>query len=391
MADTARFNQFKILMRKIGYSVGLENSFGRLRDLAALYQEEHQISLGSWQKLVTDVWGLKSFHIGDFFNALGVLHVAKGKIDVLPGLDALAVSSVGLDEAESRRAQAAIFLGLLIEHDGEIFLNCLVAGFDADEVERKLTSLIHYKRRLLFGMFKTPGVQLELARIVGIERQLKNSGSSSPAKSLSDQRRREPLEARTGDLSNPGIPPVSISPDYLRKVPGRRRDWAVSAGLWVSDQGITESGSRLLDELQGLRLRLEDGAVVLWPFEHEILRLRLSPTTFDDKVIGYWDFVALAIVGSGGTVRRNVEPGDDAAVAAVLADQILAYRSLNRPKAMLRREYPLTVAFPAISSNFLARGLPVPPLPDLIGPGKPLDSQFQYRTSRNSVGALSMR
>lgn len=391
MVDTVRFDQFKILMRKIGYSVGLESSLDRLRDLAGVYRRQHQVSLGDWQALVNDAWNLKSFHIADFFNALGVLHVTKGKIDVLPGLDALTVCSTDLAAQQARTAEAAVFLGLLIERDGEIFLNCLAAGFEPEEVKRKLTDLINYKRELLFGMFKTPSVQLELARIVGIERQLTNAGSSSPAKTLSDQRRREPLERRTGDLSNPGIPPVSISADYLRKVPGRRRDWAVSVGLWDQDRGLTESGTRLLHRLDDLGLRLESGAVVLWPFEHEVLRLRLSPTTFEGKVIRYWDFVSLAIVGAGGTLKDNVAAGDAEEVAAVLERQIDAYRDLNRPKAMLRREYPLTVAFPSVSSNLLARGLAVPPLSDLIGPGKPLDTQFQYRTSRNSVGALSVR
>lgn len=391
MADTVRFEQFKILMRKIGYSVGLESTLDRLRDLAALYKRQHQVSLGDWQELVSDRWKLKSFHISDFFKALGVLHVSKGKIDVLAGLDALAVSSAGLSDKEARTAEAAIFLGLLIEHDGEIFLNCLAAGFEPDEVERKLTDLINYKRAVLFGMFKTPGVQLELARIVGIERQLTNAGSSSAAKSLSDQRRREPLERRTGDLSNPGIPPVSISADYLRKVPGRRREWAISVGLWDQESGLTGSGARLLERLDHLNLRIDTGAVVLWPFEHEILRLRLSPTTFEDKVIGYWDFISLAIIGAGGELKTEVSAGDADEVAAVLARQIESYRDLNRPKAMLRRECPLTVAFPSVSSNLLARGLAVPPLSDLIGPGKPLDAKFQYRTSRNSVGALSVR
>ena len=391
MADTVRFDQFKILMRKIGYSVGLESTLDRLRDLSALYQRQHQISLGDWQDLVSTQWQLKSFHIADFFKALGVLHVGKGKIDVLPGLDALAVSSAGLSDSQARIAEAAIFLGLLIEHDGEIFLNCLAAGFEPAEVELRLTELINYKRKVLFGMFKTPGVQLELARIVGIERQLTNAGSSSPAKSLSDQRRREPLERRTGDLSNPGIPPVSISADYLRKVPVRRREWAVSLGLWDQEDGLTESGSRLLARLDELRLRLSGGAVVLWPFEHEILRLRLSPTMFEGMVVTYWDFVSLAIVGAGGTIKPNVGEGDEDEVTAILELQIERYRDLNRPKAMLRRECPLTVAFPSVSGNLLARGLAVPPLSELIGPGKPLDKKFQYRTSRNSVGALSVR
>lgn len=391
MADTVRFEQFKILMRKIGYSVGLESTLDRLRDLAGLYRRQHQVSLGDWQDLVSLRWELRSFHIADFFKALGILQVGKGKIDVLAGLDALAVSSAGLSDTDARAAEAAIFLGLLIEHDGEIFLNCLAAGFEAEDVERKLTDLISYKRNVLFGLFKTPDVQLELARIVGIERQLTNTGSSSPAKSLSGQRRREPLERRTGDLSNPGIPPVSISADYLRKVPSRRREWAISVGLWDQERGLTVSGQRLLEHLDALGLRLETGAVVLWPFEHEILRLRLSPTTFEGRVIGYWDFVSLAIIGAGGMLKAEVSDGDAEEVAAILTRQIVMYRDLNRPKAMLRREYPLTVAFPAVSSSLLARGLAVPPLSDLIGPGKPLDVKFQYRTSRNSVGALSVR
>jgi hypothetical protein len=79
------------------------------------------------------------------------------------------------------------------------------------------------------------------------------------------------------------------------------------------------------------------------------------------------------------------------AASSILRDQIAEFRRLNRPKAMLRREYPYTVALPAVSGNFVARGVPVPDLPELIGPGKPLDAEFQFRSSRNSIGALMPR
>lgn len=390
MADTARFDQFQIFMRKIGYSVGLEDTFARLRDLATVYLHEEQITLGDWQELVTKTWGLKTFHIGDVFGALGVIKASKTRLDILPGLDLLALSRFDLPDQQADKAQALALLTLIIEHDGEIFLNCLAADFEPEQVKARLHELIEYKRRKLFEMFRTPDVQVEIARIVGIERQAKNKGGGSPAKSLSEQRRREPLTNRTGSLSSPGIPTVEISDDYLKKVPPRRRDWAVSLELWDSKRGLLPNGDALFSALDQLGLRLPGGAVVVWPFEHEISRLRLSPTELEGRVIQFWDLVKLAIAGTGGKLGGD---GPDAleSTRSVLRAQIAEFRRLNRPKAMLRREYPYTVALPAISGNFVARGLPVPDLPDLLGPGKQLDAAFQFRSSRNSIGALMPR
>lgn len=390
MADTARFDQFQIFMRKIGYSVGLEDTFSRLRDLASLYISEEQVKIGDWQQLVTQTWNLRTFHIGDVFGALGVIKASKTRIDILSGLDLIALSRFNLNDEQADRAQVLALLTLIIENDGEIFLNCLAADFEPEKVKARLLELIAYKRSRLFEMFRTPDVQVEIARIVGIERQAKNQGGASSARSLSEQRRREPLTKRTESLSSRGIPPVEISDDYLKKVPPRRRDWAVSLGLWDAKRGILRNGVALFSVLDDLGLRLPGGAVVIWPFEHEISRLRLSPIELEGRVVRFWDLIKLAIAGAGGQLG-GVSTMEIQAASSILRDQIAEFRRLNRPKAMLRREYPYTVALPAVSGNFVARGVPVPDLPELIGPGKPLDAEFQFRSSRNSIGALMPR
>lgn len=392
MAAIAQSDQYQIFMRKIGYSVGLEQSFDRIVGLADTYIAEGQVPLSAWQKLVHEKWKLKNDNVGDFFHALGLINRSKTKIDALSGLDLVSVLRAQFQSDEGRPALIVAFLSLLIEHDGEIFLNCLAAEFQDDVLVTYLEDLVSYKRKVLFDIFRAPELQAQLARTVGIDRQITNIGGAGKSKSLSETKRTAPLEKRTDSLKGPAIQPVVISEDYLRKVPPRRRDWASSVGLYSSDAGLSQAGRALLDNLAASRLRLESGAVVLWPFSHEISRFRINPTVFENRIVDYWTLVSLAVVGAGGSLKENYDDDDRRLMIDAAIQQIGIYRSLNRPKAMLRREYPLTVAFLTLAAAFLVAGKAVPNIPKMVDDEKKADSSpLEIRSSRNSIGALALR
>jgi len=381
--------QYQIFMRKIGWSVGLESTLERVADLCDSYISEGQLTLSMWQRLVHEKWGLRNDNIGDFFYGLGLIHRSRAKLDVLPGLDVCAIAR-GLD-SECIGLRAALLL-LIIEHDGEVFLNALRASFQEVEFVNLLSNLIAYKRHVLFQIYRAPEIQSQLGRIVGIERQSSNIGGAGKAKSLSDSKRSEPLTKRTDSLRGPGIPPVDISEDYLRKVLPRRRDWAITLGLFQAESGLSETGSQLFDHLQNIGLVLNTGATVLWPFSHEISRFRINPTQFEGKVVDYWDLVKAALIGSGSSVRDTFDEHDRVEFIEAVRAQLEVYRSLNRPKAMLRRELPLTVAYLTIGAAFRVAGRDVPCLPDLINAEKQRDdSPLEIRSSRNSIGGILVR
>lgn len=392
MAAIAQSDPYQTFMRKIGYSVGLENSLDRITDTAEVYAQEGHLSVGTWQRLVHETWGLKNDHIGDFFNALGLLNRSKTKVDALTGLDVFGILLSQFGRSNAQMGLNAAFLSSVIEHDGEIFLNCLAASFEDEGVKEKLLSLVEYKRHVLFDMFKSPETQAQIAKAVGIERQVSNIGGAGKQKTLSETKRTAPLEKRVESLRGPAIPPVAISDDYLRKVPPRRRDWAASIGLYSQDTGISAAGKSLLDHLVALNLVLPSGAVVLWPFSHEISRFRINPLLFEGRVIDYWSLVSMAIIGSGGTVKADFDKADHEETIELSKDQLAIFRQLNRPKAMLRREFPLTVAYVTLAAAFLVRGKPVPNIPSIIELERQAGHErIEVRSSRNSIGTIVVR
>jgi len=179
-----------IFMRKIGYSVGLEATLSRVSDLCDVYIADGTVTLQSWHDLVSS-WNLKKDNIGDFFGSLNLMKRTKTRLDVLPGLDLCALARRA---DPSNRILAGALLLLLMEYDGEIFLNALAGGFKEDDLVRRLTTLVHYKRDVLFKIYRAPEIQTQLARIVGIDRQATNIGGAGQAKGLSASKRTERLE-----------------------------------------------------------------------------------------------------------------------------------------------------------------------------------------------------
>jgi hypothetical protein len=382
--------QFQVFMRKIGYSVGLEQTLVRLSDLCDAYIQEHTVTPQIWQRLVKETWNLKNDGIGDFFGSLNLIKRTKTRVDILPGLDLCALAR---QADPSNTALAGALLLLLMEADGEIFLNALAGSFEEDALVRRLTHVVHYKREVLFKIYRAPEIQSQLARIVGIDRQASNIGGAGKAKGLSGAKRTEKLESRTESLKGPSLPIIEISPDYLRKVVPRRRDWAASIGLWDVDAGrITRNGERLLRVLDESGMTLKSGELVLWPLSHEVSRLRINPTLFDTRIADYWDLVRSALVAIGAEEVISYDESDRELFIRVVGAQLQAYRDLNRPKAMLRRELPLTIAYYTAGAAFFLASRPIPNIPELIDDERKRDdSPLEIRSSRNSIGTLMVR
>lgn len=391
MAVTAQSSPYAAFMRKIGYSVGLESTFPRLLDVASEYARNQQLPMASWQQLVHERWQLKNDNIGDFFNGLGIIRRSRASIEVLNGLDVLGVVAAALGDGVQPAARLA-FLAQIIENDGEIFLNCLKANFEDSQIAALLVSLISFKRAKLFEIYLNPQIRSQIAHVVGIEKQTTNLGSASEERKA-ELKKLGPLSGRrVGPLSRPLVPEVEFSDDYFRKVPPRRREWAIDIELCNTEGRLNSSAIRLFDLLNARGCVIESGAIVLWPFDHEIARLRLNPALFEDKRLDYWSLVEFSVMGAGGRLSsQDSEPfALKSEVLDILRRHFEIYRGLNRPKAMLRREIPLTVAYLSVSGELVARGFPVPNLPDIVQELQRDDgTDMRLRTSRNSIGTIS--
>ncbi|MCE2494133.1 MAG: hypothetical protein J4F40_16285, partial [Alphaproteobacteria bacterium] len=83
---------YGIFLRRIGYSVGLEDTATRVEELEALNLSKRDVTIGMWDRLVhsPDCWGLKTRHIADVFRSLGLVWRTPNDLVILENLDAMA-------------------------------------------------------------------------------------------------------------------------------------------------------------------------------------------------------------------------------------------------------------------------------------------------------------
>ena len=343
MAATVQRDPFSVLIRKIGYSAGLENTRERLLDLVRRYESAGLISNATWYSdLVKGTWNLRTQHIGDVFSALNIIDVHQGAVDILFGLDALAITKRLVPEEKFERAVDAILCALVLISDGDIFLNCLAVDFDPIAVRTQLLNMIRSKRELAHQAIRLSALREKVDRIINIEAQKTNRGSSGSGKGVNLLTRTQPLGQEPGPLARPTDAEPTISDDYLRKVPVKRRDWARSIGLYA-DSHKTESGRRLLSEIEEIGGRSADGSYALWPFLPELAALHLTEVSAPWPTVSFERLCKIVeTVYRPASTASSEEPLDEQ--IRIFARMLKEYKSLNTPKAALRNELPMRVA-----------------------------------------------
>ena len=95
MVATIRDDPYLCLMRKIGYSVGLETLPDRVIELTNLYVEQRELNYALFRDLVTIKFQRNNERsIKEFANVYGSLNLLKlygKKLRVLPNLDTLSI------------------------------------------------------------------------------------------------------------------------------------------------------------------------------------------------------------------------------------------------------------------------------------------------------------
>ncbi len=395
MAATAHSNPYSIFMRKIGYSVGLERTLERTGDLEAMYTENRDVTASIWKELVSGSkhWALKSDNITDVFHSLRLIQRTAGDVLVLENLDAMAIASALLKNVQERdAARSFLMLWAILVNDGEIFINLLLAGFEEEQIEETLRTMILRKRRALSEVLSGKESVQRINRIITIERQEKNKGSAGFGQSIASLKRTEPLQPErtsTGDAVESDA--SGISKDYFRKVPPRRKDWARSLDLWENETGLTQRGK---DFIEGLTRTgyINEGLFTYWPMDYELVRAGFRPNLLGRDAKSLWN--CLIDFGSAyAGLQVKVPLADDADSAIELIDKMLdVFRTLHVRKAMLRREMPITVAYPAAVACACATRQPVLDLPAAIeAEQKGERRRLAFRQSRNTGGTLSLK
>lgn len=402
MAATAHSDPYAIFLRKIGYSVGLEFTAERVDGLASRYLQDRDITAASWHELVTGSreegnWGRDKSaekHIGDFFSSLRLIRRTSGDVLALENLDAIAIASELLDEEdEIRAARDFLFLWAILVSDGEIFVNLLLANFEEQTIKNRLSAMMLNKRSQAVEYLKGKASAQRINRIITIERQEKNKGSAGGGQSVTSLRRTEPLQPeRTAGSGTNEDNEIEFSDDYFRKVPPRRRDWAISLDLWDEEKGLTKRGQDFLDGLRKNGYIDGRDCFTYWPMDYELVRSGFRPDLFGDETNTLWTcLVDFAEAYAGLRVKAKAETDADSAVG-LIGEMIEVFRSLHVRKAMLRRELPITIAYPAAIAVACARGEPVLDLPSsIVAEQKGEKRRLALRSSRHTGGALSIK
>ena len=395
MAVTAHSDPYAIFMRKIGYSVGLENTLARLCDLQNLYLSTGDITLASWKELVRgqNGWNLKTENIADVFYSLRFIQCTPGDVLVLENLDALAIAHHLLDgESEKQAARSFVFLWAVLANDGELFVNMLLAGFRECQVKEKLSRLIRYKRRTLANTVLGRDAVKRLERVVSIERQESNKGSVGLGRSVASLKRTEPLQkSRSLESANSIGYATQFSSDYFRKVPPRRKDWARTLGLWSDDCGLTPLGLSFTDSLRSSGYISDKGIFTFWPMDYELVRSGFRPNLLASTK-SLWETLLDFAAAFTGIRVKFYEPIDTDIFVDQLIKMMKVYRSFHTRKLMLRRELAITLAYPTIVAISCARGESCVDVPSALRPERgAVNRRVVFRKSRNTGGALSVK
>ncbi len=403
MAATAHSDPYAIFLRKVGYSVGLEFTGKRVEGLVARYLQNRDLTVGGWNEIVTGRiedgnWGRDKSakkHIADFLHSLRMIQWTAGDVLVLENLDAMAITtSILKNKADQDAARNFLLLWSILVNDGEIFVNSLLAGFQKQRIKDTLRAVILQKRSDLLTLMANKASPSRINRAITIERQEKNRGGAGAGWSVSSLRRTEPLQAGLGSerIANDSER-IEFSDDYFRKVPPRRRDWAFSLGLWDSDQGVlSRLGHKFIDRLRETNYVDARDRFIFWPMDYELVRSGFRPDLFGEGTRSLW--TSLIDFGSAYADLQVKAPskGDEDAAHSLVGEMMTVFQSLHTRKGMLRRELPITVAYPAAVAVACATEMPVLDLPTVVKrEQKGEERRLILRRSRNTGALLSVK
>jgi hypothetical protein len=367
MAAIARSDLYDGLIRKIGYSVGLEHLVPRVKDALDEFRFG-KLDGAAWRCLVQERWDRKASaeqHIADVYSQLDILRRHNSSLYPLPGLEIMAVLCIGDDPLAPGTPPDDLavvrFLVLLkvLEADGDVFLNALAAGFDPPNLEGRLKAMLRYKRRSVAPLFRQAGSIRRLLDAISIRNQTDGTGSGGAvSRKQTYAERSRLLMAAAGqyrDLHRWTEQEVQLSRDYLEKACVTRRGWAEDFGLYERARGVTCAGEQLLARLRDRGLRIQTGAddfFAFWPYPFQLSRMNIRSNDIGAPDITAWDLasevaVVLADASDAGERRQPPELRRDELIL-LLQGAFCRHQQTSR-RGVIRHELPLFIAEPVLA------------------------------------------
>lgn len=360
MVGIAQPENFSPFLRKVGYSVGLENTLSRFADFCHLYSTTPQVKTSDWLELVHEKWALKTAHVGDVFASLGIVQVTAQGIFAGPIGEAGAICLRLLDSAPEKSEALRHLLALsILLSDGDIFFNCLAAEFKPEEIANRLTGMILGKRQELFELFRSQAEREAIAGAITIERQRSNKGGASKGSRLSAGA----PAGLSGGLKHLGLPkPKDVdsmdppSNDYLRHIIPSRREWAKSLDLCDREGALNTNGWRWLHILGDAGFVFKSGEFTFRPtkFDLEVNRLSSIPK-LTASAPRTWDYIAMVARCLASDDSSETKLVNDDILGTLTAKLFSAFRELSQDRRMMRNELPLHVALSAYMAIARAR------------------------------------
>ena len=366
------------LMRKIGYSVGLEYLLERVIALTDLYVEQRGLSYATFQDLILTKFKRKqeaAHDFANFYQQLHLLQLAGQTVYPLYILETLSMLRRYLSGSEKTYMSAAkiVLIQSLLEADGDIFLNALAAEFDASRFKILGESMISKKRESIRSVIKSHALLQKIHRIIDIQSQPSNKGNprSSSADSRSRfEKRTEPLDSlqkRTAPLEEKLHDRVDISDDVLRKIPRTRKGWAEDFSLFEK-RSITSKGRNLLNALaDNLNLKQDSGCYILWPYSSNLAKLQIKPQEIGATSLTPWELLCTVAQGVEGVrIAPYESEADYTEVVNLLRDFHILYQEGNTERGSIRLQLPLYIAQPCVVGLFGAKSQDIPPIPEIL-------------------------
>ncbi|MFC2006550.1 hypothetical protein ACFLUQ_00040 [Chloroflexota bacterium] len=393
MVDIVQVDPYQCLIRKIGYSVGLEHLLERVVRLVELYAEQRGLSLAAFRDLVENEFRRKNAteHFADVYGTLRLVkfvgtkeqsstklksaQVLRGELLPLHNLETLSILRRYFKGNNTffLTATKTVLTQAILEADGDVFLNGLASDFESNSFRPMLINMIKKKRELIRNVIKSPGALKKVYSIIDIKTQpsQKGRGSQETEEEATSKFavRKEPLDVvkRTTSLSDGINEEVEVPDDYLRKVPATRKSWAEDLDLFENGHKNAK-GIHLLEVLdKSLRVKQETGSYVLWPYSNDLAKLQIKPKDIEAPDMSPW--VLLCAIAQG--VRNNEmeafdETRDYSEVIAQLKEFHRLYREGSTTYSSIRHQLPLYVAEPCIVAVSSANAQGIPPLPAII-------------------------
>lgn len=388
MADIVHSKSRGILIRKVGYSAGLEDTRSRISYLVDLYLQDRQITDTGWTKLVTEQYKrdlTQKVHFENFFKVIGVLRREQGRLVALPILEALRILKALLsdDEEAFEIALSSVLLYALTIADGELLANLIISQFDPKRYEEQLTIFREKKLRFLYEAYPIENDRRELHRCIDFM-EMPKAGTRKV------QQKGPFAQARQLESEDPYDYGVTLSDDWFRKVPGHRKNWAKDIGLWAEDEitSIGETYLQLLESFLPTSIENNNEVAILVPMDLEFSANYLTWKYKLEDLIRFDDL----ITGLSGLFANDpsisLALSEDEFVKLV-HDVKNMYSSSDIRFSRIRKELPLTIFSFVLLGLSAARGVVCPSPLKIVKQFQTSNTGVLVRKSRNSLFSFS--